>query len=123
MEINIDCDYKNWNQFYGKDFNHIKPNSFKSFREFSNVCSNDKKYLRTLNYGKRFIDLADRIKKLDEGFDSWQIFFLVVCAESIYRLQNNKQNERSISKSSFTRFCERNFLTVDKKILEDCFTI
>lgn len=114
-------DYNNWLPFYKKDFNHLKFNNLKTFKDFSNKCSNDTKCLKTLNYGKRFIDLADNIIKLDEGSDSWQIFFLVVCIESIYRIQNNKQNDRKISGKSVEGFCKNNFLLKDKTILENCF--
>lgn len=120
LEKNFEFYYKNWKDFYKKFFDETGQ---KNFKEFSKKCLKNEKSLRSLNYGKRFIGLADCIKNLDEGSGSWQIFFLVVCIESIYRIQNDKINERNISEKSFKSFCEENFLPVDKNNIKKSFFI
>jgi hypothetical protein len=109
-----------WKKFYRNEFNNLQ-----DFWIFVKKClgTKDNRPNLILNIGKRFIDFADNSKKLAKNCGGFQIFFLVVCAESITRILEGTPYERQISQKSVVKFCEDNFCDVDKKFFEETFSV
>src|SRR5680860_885289 len=91
--------YRSWLSFYRIEFK-----SLREFRQFASECYNIKKNGNKanliLNHGQRLIELADNSGKMIKNRASFQIFFLIVCSESIIRIIENKSYDRGMSEKS-----------------------
>jgi len=110
--------YIAWRKFYRKEFNTLQ-----EFRDFAQKClksRNDKSHL-VLTTGEDLIKLADQADKLVKGRPAFQIFFLVICAEAIYRILKNLPHKRNISSKSVRHFCKVYFSSDDQKKFQKWF--
>lgn len=112
--------YYSWLSFYRNEFK-----SLFDFREFVLKCLDIKtkgnKANLILNHGQRLIELADNSRKMIKRSASFQVFFIIVCAESIIRITKNKPYERNISEKNVVDFFESFFSHEDKNIFESFF--
>jgi len=112
--------YYSWLSFYRIEFQ-----SLCEFRKFASECYNIKKNGNKanliLNHGQRLMELADNSGKMIKNRASFQIFFLIVCSESVIRIIENKSYEKCISEKSVAKFFESYFLDKDKKLFESYF--
>jgi len=103
--------YQKWRKFYKPQFNTIN-----EFYIFIDKCLEaDNRVNLVLNRGMRLIKLADKSR----FSPSLQIFYLIVCSESMMRIIQNKECQTGVSEGSFVNFCESNFDKNDKVFFED----
>jgi len=114
--------YQSWLSFYKTEFE-----SLADFRGFVLLCLDIKtrgnKAGLILNQGQRMIKLADNSRKLIKNRASFQVFFLIVCAESIIRIIKNQPCEKGVSQKNVIEFFENYFQEEDKKKFKNFFRI